>query len=339
VPSGVLSIAPGACLAVGVAIDGFAAPGWLALLVVIAAVVAGYVRVQHRRLRHDLRFANLELLERVAARHPGWPRHVPAVLVIVALILLSVGLAGPTAPTRVPRHRGTVLLVIDVSLSMQATDVVPSRIAVEQDAATQFVRGMPPTINLGLETFDADPAILVTPTTERDPVVAQIASLKLGESTGTGEAIAAALNAIDAFYKLIPGSEGGPPPVRIVLMSDGKQTVGRDEFAVAAQAGQQHIPISTISFGTPYGTIDLDGQEVGVPVDDPSLARIAQLSGGQFYPAQSNAQLHQVYDTLAGQIGYQTTKADTSQTWLTLGTLVCMLAAGLALGRTARLPA
>ena len=320
------------------AIDGFAQPWWLVLLVPVAALVVGYLWAQKRRHRAALRFSNLALLERVATRLPGWQRHIPAGLLAVALLLLTVGLAGPTAETKVPRNRATVVLVIDVSLSMQSTDVSPTRLTAAQDAASTFVRGMPPTINLGLESFAGTPAILVPPSTDREAVVSQIQTLKLAESTATGEALAAALNAIDAFNAQIPGSEGGPPPARIVLMSDGKQTVGQDEFAVAARAGQRHIPISTISFGTPYGSIDLDGRQIPVPVDDPSLQQVAQMSGGQFYPAQSNAELHQVYDTLGEQIGYQTVHADVSKPWFMLGTLICLLAAGLAIGRSQRLP-
>jgi Ca-activated chloride channel family protein len=320
------------------AIDGFAQPWWLLLLVPVAALVAGYLWAQKRRFRAALRFSNLALLERVATRLPGWQRHIPAALLAVALLLLTVGLAGPTAETKVPRNRATVVLVIDVSLSMQSSDVSPTRLTAAQDAASTFVRGMPPTINLGLESFAGTPAILVPPSTDREAVVSQIQTLKLAESTATGEALAAALNAIDAFNAQIPGSEGGPPPARIVLMSDGKQTVGQDEFAVAARAGQRHIPISTISFGTPYGSINLDGREIPVPVDDPSLQQVAQMSGGQFYPAQSNAELHQVYDTLSEQIGYQTVHADVSKPWFVLGTLICLLAAGLAIGRSQRLP-
>jgi Ca-activated chloride channel family protein len=305
----------------------------------VGAVVVGYVWAQRRRRRAVLRFSNLALLERVAAGMPGWPRHIPAALLMVALLVLTVGLAGPTAQMKVPRNRATVLLVIDVSLSMRSTDVTPTRLGAARDAAATFVRGMPPTINLGLESFAGTPAVLAPPSTDRDVVINQIQALKLAQSTATGEALATALNAIDAFNAQVPGTEGGPPPARIVLMSDGKQTVGQDEFAVAAKAGQRHIPISTISFGTPYGTIELDGRPVGVPVDDPSLRQIAQLSGGQFYPAQSNAELHQVYDTLAELIGYQTVHADASKPWFVLGTLICLVAIGVAISRAQRLPA
>src|SRR5262249_48558522 len=123
------------------------------------------------------------------------------------------------------------------------------------------------------------------------------------------------------------------------LMSDGKQTTGRDPFDLARQAGAAHIPISTISFGTPYGTIDLGGTQAAVPVDDDSLSRIAQLSAGEFYSAQSNQQIHQVYDTLSPQTGHRPIRRDLSKPWLALGTLSCLAAAGAALTLTQRLPA
>jgi Ca-activated chloride channel homolog len=321
------------------ALGGFSAPGWLGLLGLVAAVVVGYVWVQRRARRYLLRFANLELLERITPRRPGWPRHIPAGLLILALLLLTLGLAGPTAKTQVPRNRATVMLVIDVSLSMNSTDVSPTRLAAAQDAAISFVRHLPPGLNLGVESFAGSATVLVSPTTDRDQAVRAIQNLKLAESTATGDALAAALSAIDAVNQLIPSQGQGPPPARIVLMSDGKQNTGRDEFAVAAQAGAAHIPISTISFGTPYGTVTIQGEQLPVPVDDDSLAKVAQLSGGEFYPAQSNQKIHQVYDTLTQQIGYQTINHDVSKPWLILGTLTCLATAGAALLISQRLPA
>ncbi|HEY2206488.1 MAG TPA: VWA domain-containing protein [Pseudonocardia sp.] len=320
------------------AVDGFAQPWWLLLLLVVAAIVVGYLWSQRRRRRAVLRFANLATLERVAPRQPGWPRHVPAALLCLGLILLVVGLAGPTAETQVSRNRATVILVMDVSLSMRSTDVAPSRLAAAQDAATRFAQSLPPTINLGLESFAGTPAVLVPPSTERDPVVRQIRSLKLSESTATGEAIAAAINAIDTFNSAVPGGDDGPPPARIVLMSDGKQVVGRDEFQQATEAARRHIPISTVSFGTEGGVVHIDGQDVPVPVDDASLAKVAQMSGGEFFPARSNTELHQVYDTLRSQIGFETVHADVSRPWLATGTLLCLVAAGIAVARSQRLP-
>jgi Ca-activated chloride channel homolog len=316
----------------------FSAPAWFGLLGLVAAVVGGYVWAWRRARRYTMRFANLELLERITPRRPGWPRHIPAALLVLALIFLTVGLAGPTVNVQVSRNRAIVMLVIDVSLSMNSTDVTPTRIAAAKDAATGFARSLPAGINLGVESFAGTPTVLVSPSTDRDLAVRAIGSLKLAESTATGEALAAALNAIDSVNAFIPGGPG-PPPARIVLMSDGKQNTGRDEFAVASQAGAAHIPISTISFGTPYGTVDIEGEQAPVPVDDDSLAKVAALSGGEFYPAQSNQQIHQVYDTLSQQIGYETVHKDLSKPWLALGTLTCLAAAGAGLVLSQRLPA
>jgi Ca-activated chloride channel family protein len=330
-----------------VTIDGFATPGWLGLLTVLAAVAAGYVWAQKQRRRHVLRFANLSTLERVAPRTPGWPRHVPPVLLWVGLILLTVALAGPMAWAQVPRNRATVMLVIDVSLSMQSTDVTPTRLAAAQAAATTFVKDLPATVNLGLESFAGTAAVLVSPTTDHETVTNAIDGLKLSESTATGEAIFAALQSIDSFSRSIPGDEAGPPPAQIVLMSDGKQTLpgpdGENEprgaYTAARQAKSAKIPVSTIAFGTAGGTIDLSGRRVSVPVDEPTMRAIAELSGGSTFSARSEDQLREAYGKLRDQVGFETRQVDVSKAWFALGTLLSILSAAIALTRSQRLPA
>ncbi|WAL63348.1 VWA domain-containing protein [Amycolatopsis cynarae] len=324
-------------------LSGFSAPWWFLLLIVVAAVAAGYVVAQRMRRRRTLRFSNLELLERVAPKAQGWPRHLPAALLIVSLILLTVGLAGPTAEQRVPRNRATVMLVIDVSLSMEATDVKPTRIRAAQDAATAFAQGLTPGINLGLVSFAGTATVLVAPTTERQNVVTAIGGLKLAQSTATGEGIYAALQAVQGFSAMVGGAEG-PPPARIVLMSDGKQTVPEDlyaprgAFTAAQEAKKEQVPISTISFGTDHGTVEIDGRQVPVDVDDGSLQEVARLSGGDFYQAGSAEQLKQVYQDLGEQIGYELKEADASRPWVMLGTLALIVSAGTALVLGQRLP-
>jgi Ca-activated chloride channel family protein len=324
-------------------LSGFASPLWFLLLLAVAALLAGYLLVQRRRRRNTLRFTNLALLERVAPRRQGWPRHVPTALLLVALVGLTVALAGPTDDVKVPRNRATVILTIDVSLSMESTDVAPTRLEAAQQAAKDFADGLTPGINLGLVAFSGTAAVLVTPTTDRTPVRRAIDSLQLAERTATGEAIFTSLQAIDTLAALVPSGEG-PPPARIVLLSDGKQTVPektddpRGSFTAAAQAKAKGVPISTISFGTTYGTVGIDGQQIPVPVDDASMGRIADISGGDAYKASSLAQLNQVYDTLREQIGFETTRGDASRPWLLLGTLTSLLSAAGALVLTQRLP-
>jgi len=328
----------------GLGLDGFASPWWFLLLGVVAALFAGYLVVQRMRRRRTLRFANLELLEKVAPKGPQWTRHVPPALLLVGLLLLTVAMTGPTALQRVPRNRATVMLVIDVSLSMEATDVKPNRLQAAQAAAKSFAAGLTPGINLGLISFAGTATVLVSPTTDRPAVVTAIESLRLAQSTATGEAIFAALQAIEGLSQIVGGPEG-PPPARIVLMTDGKQTIPTDDpddsrgaFTAARAASADGTPVSTISFGTSDGTVDIDGKQTPVPVDDDSMRQIAELSGGEFYKAASAEELRQVYDTLGEQIGFELKHADASRPWLILGTLLAITAAGSSLFIGQRLP-
>lgn len=324
-------------------LTGFASPWWFLLLPAVAAVAVGYVLSQRARRKRTMRFANLELLEKVAPKTQGWFRHVPAVLVVLSLLLLAVALAGPTAEQKVPRNRATVMLVVDTSLSMEATDVAPTRLKAAQEAARSFAQNMTPGVNLGLISFAGTATVLVAPTTDRGGVVKQIDNLKLAQSTATGEGIFAALQSIESFSAIVGGAEG-PPPARIVLMSDGKQTVPDDLYAprggyTAAQAAKQaQVPISSISFGTMHGSVDIDGKAQEVKVDDESLQEIARLSGGDFYKAASADELKRVYADLGEQIGYELKDADASRPWVILGTLVLMIGAAASLFLGQRLP-
>jgi Ca-activated chloride channel family protein len=328
----------------GLSLHNFTAPWWFLLFVVIALLAAGYVVVQRMRRRRMMRFTNLELLEKVAPKRPSRLRHLPAIVLIASLMLLTTAMAGPTLEQRVPRNRATVMMVIDVSLSMKATDVRPSRLHAAQEAAKSFAQGLTPGINLGLISFAGTATVLVAPTTDRQAVPNAIDNLRLAQSTATGEAIFASLQAIDGFSQVVGGAEG-PPPARIVLMTDGKQTIPTDDgddprgaFTAARAAAEKKIPISTISFGTEQGEVNIDGKNQPVPVDDESMREIARLSGGEFYKAATADELRQVYDTLGEQIGYETKDADASRPWLMLGTLAALVAAGSALLIGQRMP-
>jgi Ca-activated chloride channel family protein len=329
---------------VTLSLSGFTAPWWFLLLFAVVALVVGYVLVQKARRRRTLRFTNLELLERVAPKRQGWARHVPPVLLVIALMLLTTAMAGPTAEQRVPRNRATVVLVIDVSLSMEATDVQPSRLEAAQEAAKSFAQGLTPGVNLGLISFAGTATVLVAPTTDRAGVVTSIENLKLAQSTATGEAIFAALQSIDSFSSVVGGPDG-PPPARIVLMSDGKQTIPtefeddpRGSFTAARAAKERGIPITTISFGTLQGTVEIEGRVQSVEVDDDAMREIAGLSGGDFYTAATAEQLRSVYDTLGEQIGYEIKFSDASRPWLIMGTVLALIAAGASLLVGQRLP-
>ncbi|WP_327151439.1 VWA domain-containing protein [Nocardia sp. NBC_01329] len=331
-------------------ISNFTAPIWLGFLAVILLLALGYLLVQRSKHRHMLRFSNMEQLEKVAPNRPSFWRHVPMALVIVGLVFSTLGAAGPTAEKKVPRNRATVVLVMDVSLSMEATDVAPNRLQVAQEAAKNFADGLTPGINLGLVTYAGTASVLVSPTTDRGSVKAAIDNIKLAERTATGEGILTALQSVETLASVLGGSET-PPPARIVLMSDGKQTVPdfedvdnpRHEFVAARLAKTKKIPVSTISFGTKGGVVEIpreDGgtDQVDVPVDDDAMQEIAQLSGGEFYTASSLQELSSVYDTLEEQIGYEVTRGDASRPWFLLGLLATVTGVVLALFLRQRLP-
>ncbi len=321
----------------------FSHPWWLLALLVVVALAGAYVWNERRRRRNTMRFTNLGVLEKIAPKRPGRLRHAPIALILVALACLVVALAGPLATEQVPRNRATVMLAIDVSLSMRATDVSPSRLQTAEQAATEFVDQLPPGINLGLVSFAGTATVLVSPTRDRDTVKRAISTLQLAESTATGEAIQASLASIRSVATQIQGPEQ-PPPGRIILLSDGKQTIPSDleaprgAFTAADQAKQQDVPISAISFGTDYGEIEIEGRPVPVAVADSDMQEIARRSGGDFSKAASQQDLRATYDTLREQIGYESQEVDTGGDWLMAGTILVVIGLGAAFALGARLP-
>jgi Ca-activated chloride channel family protein len=324
-------------------LSGFKNPWFFLFLLVVLGLVALYVIVQLARQKRMLRFANMELLESVAPKRPSRWRHLSAILLVLSLVLFTVAMAGPTNDVRIPRNRAVVMLVIDVSQSMRATDVAPSRLAAAQEAAKQFADQLTAGINLGLIAYAGTATVLVSPTTNRDATKAAIDKLQLADRTATGEGIFTALQAIATVGAVIGGGDA-PPPARVVLMSDGKETVPsnpdnpKGAYTAARTANDQGVPISTVSFGTKYGYVEIQGQRQPVPVDDEMLQKIAQLSGGNAYTASSLEQLKAVFTSLQEQIGYETIKGDASVGWLRLGSLALALAALAALLINRRLP-
>lgn len=324
-------------------LSGFAHSWFFLFLFVVAGLVALYILMQLARQRRMLRFANMELLESVAPKRPSRWRHVPAILLVLSLLLFTIAMAGPTHDVRIPRNRAVVMLVIDVSQSMRATDVEPSRMVAAQEAAKQFADELTPGINLGLIAYAGTATVLVSPTTNREATKNALDKLQFADRTATGEAIFTALQAIATVGAVIGGGDT-PPPARIVLFSDGKETMPtnpdnpKGAYTAARTAKDQGVPISTISFGTPYGFVEINDQRQPVPVDDETMKKVAQLSGGNSYNAATLAALRAVYSSLQQQIGYETIKGDASVGWLRLGALALALAALAALLINRRLP-
>ena len=305
----------------------FLSPGYLLLLLLVGVLAAAYAVMQVRRQRFVARFSNVELLGSVAPRRPGWRRHLTFALLLIALTVLSLGVARPSAAVKVPRENATVILDIDVSLSMEATDVLPSRIATAKQAAKSFVGLLPSRINLGLVSFGGQANLLVPPTRDRDAVRRAIGGLHLEESTAIGEAIFTSLQAIQTFTRSTTAQGSQPAPARIVLLSDGTNTVGRSVASAVAAAQKARVQVSTIAFGTQSGTVTIHGISRQVPADDEALRQIAESTGGSFHTAHSEQELSSVYQDIGSQIGYTTRHRDISWRFL-FGGLMCLFAAG-----------
>ena len=202
-----------------------------------------------------------------------------------------------------------MIVAIDTSLSMDATDVTPNRLKAAQSAAKRFITLLPPRLNVGLVTFNGVAQVAVPPTLDRDQLLAAVDQLRLGERTAIGEAIFASLQAIETSAT---ATDAKDVPARIVLMSDGSTTVGRPDAQAAAAAKKAKVPISTIAFGTAEGTIEIEGQPgpVAVAVNPEALARIANATGGTAFTAATGDELKKVYDNIGSSVGYTTVKKD-----------------------------
>jgi Ca-activated chloride channel family protein len=325
-------------------LTGFQHIWWFLLFVIILLALIGlYVFAQVARRRRLEQFANTDLLDSVAPKRPTFWRHVPAALLAISLLFCAIALAGPTYDQRLPRNRAVVLLAIDVSQSMRATDVEPDRLTAAQEASKKFVDELTPGINLGVIAYAGTATVMVSPTTNRDASRRAIDNLQVADRTATGEAIFTALSSIATVGAVIGGGDE-PPPAHIVLFSDGKETAPsnpdnpKGAYTAARTAKDQGVPISTISFGTPTGSVEVNGERVPVPVDDEMMKRIAELSGGESYTASNLDELNKVYATLQDQIGYETVRGEATSGWLRVAALVAAVAAVASLWINRRLP-
>jgi Ca-activated chloride channel family protein len=323
----------------------YVAPQWLWLLLAVAGLAVLYLLLQwRRRSTYSVRFTNLELLDSVAPKRPGWRRHVVAFTFLLALTLLVVALARPTRTEAAPLGP-TLVLAIDTSLSMQADDVDPNRLEAAQDAAHDLVDGLAENVRLGLVSFNGTATIRVSPTTDHQAVAAAVDDLELGESTAIGEAIFASLDAVELAQREASDTDGGesdedaPPPSQIVVMSDGETTVGRPDADAAAAANEAGIPVSTIAFGTEDAVIELPGAgPTDVGVNQESLQAIAEATGGDFFAATTGEELVDAFDDIGGTVDSETVVKEIGTWFLGLGIAVLVVTSVLSLLWFSRLP-
>jgi Ca-activated chloride channel family protein len=277
----------------------FQAPLILAALVLVPVAVWLYLGAQRRRRAAVAAFAAAPVLPSAAPSQPGWRRHAPMALYGLALAGLITALARPQATIAVPAEQASVMLVTDISGSMQATDVAPNRLTAAKRAAVGFVEEAPDDLRIGALAYNQTPRALASPSTERAPLIRAIERLEPSGSTATGDALTAALRPLTR-----PVPEGTKrPPAAIILLSDGKSVRGGDPLVAARAAADAGIPVHTVALGTETGTIpSRDGGTERVPPDRETLGQIAQLTGGQALATADPEELASVYDELGSQV-------------------------------------
>jgi Ca-activated chloride channel homolog len=327
-----------------VSLSGFAYPWFLLTALLPVALVAAYVVAQRRRSSRLHRYAGEHPRPAVVPQNPSRWRHLPMVFSVLALLLLSVALAAPTHEIKTPRNRAVIMLVIDVSRSMEADDVPPKRLAAARDAAKKFAKQLTPGVNLGVVSFSGNTNLLVSPTPDHQATMTALDNLKVDDGTATGDAIFAALLAIGTLSDVLSSDTTDKPPARIVLLSDGAENrPGNPDsphgaFTAARSSKEHGVPISTISFGTKAGTVKIGNQSVPVPVDETTMKKVADLSGGQMFTASRVDELNHSFDAVQQQIGYEIIRGPGGTSWLRLGVLALTLAVISALVFNRRLP-
>ncbi len=277
------------------------------------------------------------MLAVVVPKQSQWRRHVAVALSILSLVTLTAAFARPKTVVNVPRERATVVLVIDASLSMQATDVNPTRLDAAKAAAIQFVKDLPEKYNISVVSMAGSPAVLVPPTLAHNTVENAINGIQLQDSTAIGEGIATAMRALEQAPK-DPNDPKSVAPGAIVLLSDGSNTVGRAPQQAAADARDAKVPIYTIAYGTENGFVDLDGKREPVPVNHEQMKEIATISGGEYFQAATADQLKKVYENIGSEVGYEKADREVTSRFAGYGLAFAVLAALGAISLGARWP-
>jgi Ca-activated chloride channel family protein len=276
-------------------------------LLVVPLLVLLYLDRERRRETFAARFANPALLPNVVDHSPGWRRHLPFAVLVVALAAMVVGVARPQATISVQREEATILLAIDVSRSMTATDVRPSRLDAARAAAGAFLRKVPDRFRVGVISFATRATVALPPTEDRDLAEAALGSLRPGEGTSLGDAIVLAAE----LAKRERSTDGTILPTAVLVISDGAQQGGKATPAQAIQkARAQRIPVYSVLVGTPNGTLTriLPGgfrEVTRVPPNATTLQQLAKGTGGQFFTARTDTRLRDVYERLGSRLGTQ----------------------------------
>jgi Ca-activated chloride channel family protein len=341
-------------------------PHALWLLLALPALIALYVLAQRRRQQYALRYASLSLVREAVGRGPGRRRHVPAILFLAALAVLIVALARPSAPIMLPSDRGTIILAIDVSGSMGAGDLQPTRLEAAKAAAHQFVDRQPPNVAIGVVAFSDNAQLVQAPSTDRAQVGAAIDRLWPERGTAIGRGIIASVLAVYEQYGIaVPPPSGDPfaapapaaggvdpeiaqipdppaggfPSAAIVLLSDGQSNRGPDPLDVVDAIQPSGIRIFTVGVGSPDGVVlTFRGMSIRVQLDEQTLQKIARGTNAQYFRAGNTLELHRIYRQLSTRLVVERRQSELTAYFAGFAALMLLVAGGLSLAWFSRLP-
>lgn len=329
-------------------------PMMLWLLLAVPALVILYIVLLRRKRQHALRYANLDLVRQALGGGQRLRRHLPPALFLLGLAAMLVATARPTAVVTLPSQQQTVILAIDVSGSMRATDVEPNRLVAAQNAAKAFVAEQPQATRIGVVAFAASAALVQSPTRNREDIVAAIDRLQLQYGTAIGSGLLVSLatlfpNAgielgawidgrvepqtrIHEFVHPAPVAPGSFDEAAIILLTDGQSTTGPDAIEVARLAAQYGVRVYTVGVGTPEGeVISVGGWSARVRLDEEPLKHIAEITDAEYFYAGTAEDLNKVYRTLNARLVLKTEETEISALFAAAGTLIALIAAVLSL--------
>jgi Ca-activated chloride channel family protein len=331
----------------------FASPWLLVTLLLVPATLLLALWFEKRRARYAVAFTNLDVLASIAEKRRPWRRWVPLALFLLALASASVALARPRATVAVPANRATVVLLVDVSGSMRAADVKPTRLGAAQNAMAAFADHVPKSVKVGLVSFSTGPNLLVVPTTDRTVLHEGIDLLAPEAGTAIGDGLQLAVQTVKAAVGDAPRSRDGKIPGAIVLLSDGQQTRGiLTPLQGAAKARNAGIRVFTIALGTDHGTLGFNGgfgfgfgnggggggRRFPVRPDPVTLAAIARETDGKTYRAKSASKVESIYKQLGQSIAHRPSKREISSWFAGGAALLLLLSVGGARLTGERLP-
>jgi Ca-activated chloride channel family protein len=326
----------------------FESPALLVGLLLVPIALLGYLALERRSSRYGVRFTNLDVLASVVEERRPWGRHLAAALLLAAVAALLIALARPTVTVAAPQERATVVLLVDVSGSMRAEDVAPTRLEAARAAMHSFLDKVPKEIRVAVVAFSDGPEVVVPPTADRNLARAGIDLLAPGFGTALGDGLARAAELAagvgeEGAVGKAPVDADGKSLAAVLLLSDGKQTRGEltpDEGATRAK--QARVPVYAIALGTDTGTIEVfrfgQTQTVSVPPDRETLRQVAAETGGEYFDAPDAERLTAVYQRLGSRVGRAKEEREVSVAFVAAGALLALGAIGIATLRAPRLP-